>query len=125
MICTLPGFRILATASGRRKEGARFRFKRTLAHNFVDLSVLLPADKFLMFTCQLDFNSHLILRLVHKGYLVDNKQCSFYAVIRSINGEGQFIKADISTTVHAHIGKHSPNIRRRWGSEGIRRVRVW
>ena len=68
----------------------------TLAHDLVDLAVLLAADEFFVLIGELDLHAHLVLTPLHKRDLVDNHHRRLHSVIRAINGEGEIVKAHFS-----------------------------
>ena len=93
-----------------------------MAHNLVDLAVLLTADEFLVLVCELDLDAHVVLRFLHEWDVADDHQCSSNSIVRSIDVEVELLKADFSAGVDADIGEHSANIGGcRWS---LRRVRM-
>lgn len=82
----------------------------TLAHDLIDLSILLATDKLLVFVCQLNFYTHLIRGAFDEWNLVDHHHCRFDSIVRAVDGESQLIKADISARISTNVGQHSADV---------------
>ena len=82
----------------------------TLPHNLVNLAVLLAAHKLLMFIGKLDLDTHLVLRTLHEGNLMDDHHSGFHCVVGSVDGKGELVEAYIAAGIRANIGEHSPDV---------------
>lgn len=92
----------------------------TLAHDLVDLAILLATDKFLVLVGQLDLHTDLVLRLGDEFEIRDDLQGRFDGVIGTGHGERHFVKRDVSIRVGTNIAKHGLGISRVW-----KLSRVW
>jgi hypothetical protein len=81
-----------------------------VAHDLVDLAVLLTADKFFMLIGELDLHAHVVLRLLDKGDVANHHQSSSYSVVGAVNVEIELLKADFSTRVDANVREHGAHI---------------
>lgn len=96
----------------------------TLAHDLIDLAVLLSTDKLLVLICKLDLDAHLVLASLHKWNLVDNHHCGFHCVVRPIDGKSEIVKADFGARIGADVRQHCADVRGRRSAEAaLGRVR--
>jgi len=96
----------------------------TLAHYLIYLAILLPTDKFLVLIRKLDLDTNLVLSALDEWYLMDDHHGSFDCVVRSVNGEGKLVEANLSTGICADIRKHCANVSRRGSPHGSRLGRL-
>lgn len=81
-----------------------------LAHNLVDLSVLLAADEFLVLIGKLDLDANLVLRLHEKLNLGHDHQGRLHRVVRSSDGEVHLIERQIGIRVRTNIAEHGSDV---------------
>lgn len=79
-----------------RESKLRIDFPRTLAHDLVDLAILLAANKLLVFIGQLDLDVYLTRILGQPLHPGDDVECGLHRIIRPRNVECEFIEGDVS-----------------------------
>ena len=79
------------------------RYQPTLAHDFIDLAILLPTDKFFVFIGKFDLNANLILCPFDKRDLSYHHHSSFNSIIGAVDGKRELFKANISPRVGADV----------------------
>lgn len=75
----------------------------TLAHDLVDLPVLLSTNKLFVFVGKLYLDPDLILGSLDERDLLNDHHCSFDGVVGTIDGERQLIETDIGAGIGADI----------------------
>ena len=75
----------------------------TLAHDLVDLAVLLTANKLFMLICQLDLDTNLVLSPLYEGNLIDNHHGRLDRIVGTIDGKCQLVETHIGSGVRANI----------------------
>ena len=78
-------------------EAVKDDLHAAVAHDLVDLAVFLTADEFFVLIGELDLDTHVILRLLHKRDVADHHQRSPHSIIRSVDVKVELFKADLST----------------------------
>ena len=89
----------------------QFNEYHTLSHDLVDLAIFLTTDELLMLICKLNFDTDLVLGSFDEWYLMDDHHCGFDSIVGTIDGENEFIKANLSCRIKADVGEHSTYVR--------------
>lgn len=94
-----------------------------MAHDLVDLAVLLSAHKLLVFVCQFDLDSHLILRASHEGNVVNDHQSGFDRIVGAVDCKTELFKRYIGARVGTNVRENASNFGRgREARDSLRRV---
>ena len=97
--------------------------KLTLAHDLIDLAVLLATDKLFVLVGELDLDPHLILTAHDEGNLVDYGHGGLDGVVGSVDGESQVIETHFRLRVSTDVREHRANFGGRRGTKAtLRRV---
>lgn len=94
----------------------------TVAHDLVDLAVLLTTNKLFVLVGKLELDAHTVLGLLDKRNSFNHHHGSLYGVIGSIDVEVELLKADLGSGIDADIREHSTNISR--GGRALQWIRV-
>lgn len=82
----------------------------TLAHDFVDFTILLSTHKLFVFVRQLNFDLEMRLSFLHEREGVDDVKCCLHRVIGTIDVESEILKIDLCTRADTDICKHAADI---------------
>lgn len=93
-----------------------------VAHNLVDLAVLLAADEFFVLVCKLNLDTHVVLRLLHEWDVANHHQSSSHGIVRSIDMKVELLEADFSARIDANVREHGTDIG--CGGRTLRRIRM-
>jgi hypothetical protein len=100
----------VACASLVIMPGQTLLSKITLAHDLVDLPILLPTDKLLVLVGKLNLDANLVIISIDKRYLVDHHHRCFDGIIRAVDSKSEFVKTDICARVYADIREHNADV---------------
>ena len=78
-------------------EAIEHNLYAAVAHDLVDLAVLLAADKLLVFVGELNLDTHVVLRLLHEWDIANHHQSSSHSIIRPVDMEVELLEADFGT----------------------------
>lgn len=85
----------------------------TLTHDFVDLSILLAADEFLVLIGELDLDSKGGCgSLSDEWQRIDDGHGSLDGIIAAVDVEVKLFKVDLGTRIDADVRKHGANLGR-------------
>lgn len=93
----------------------------TVAHDLVDLAILLTTDELFVLVGKLDLHTHIVLRLLHEWNVTDDHQSSPDSIVGSVDVEVELLEADFSARVDADVGEHRTYVSGcRWALCGVR-----
>lgn len=80
--------------------------RRTLTHNLVDLSILLPTNEFLVLVGELNLDTDLVLSLSDKLELRDHGKCALDGIVRASGGKTHPVVRQVCLCVGTDIRQH-------------------